>query len=85
MPDFFKEVAPPQCDCYDVQLDFDITNFKDMIDAGVPVEQEIRKEMANKIADLISNNLTIYEDYDIITMKKRFRGSLRVVKPDYKF
>ncbi len=66
-----------------VAIPFD--RFKTMTDIGVPIEQEVRRDMANQIADAIADKIDIYEDNDIIRCQKTYRARLRVVKPDFRF
>ena len=41
--------------------------------------------MANQIADAIAEKLEIYEDNDIVGMKKTYSARLRLVKPEFRF
>lgn len=66
-----------------VAIPFD--RLKTMTDFGVPIEQEVRRDMANQIADAIADKIDIYEDNDIIRYQKTYRARLRVVKPDFRF
>jgi hypothetical protein len=56
-----------------------------MTDIGVPIEQEVRRDMANQIADAIADKIEIYEDFDITGYQKKYLARLRVVKPDFRF
>lgn len=60
-------------------------NYKTMMDIGVPIEQEVRRDMANQIADAIADKIEIYEDFDITGYQKKYLARLRVVKPDFRF
>ena len=66
-----------------VAIPFD--RFKTMTDIGVPIEQEVRRDMANQIADAIADKIEIYEDFDITGYQKKYLARLRVVKPDFRF
>ena len=66
-----------------VAIPFD--RFKTMTDFGVPIEHEIRRDMARQIADVIADKIDIYEDNNIIRYQKTYRARLRVVKPDFRF
>ena len=66
-----------------VAIPFD--RFKTMTDIGVPIEQEVRRDMANQIADAIADKIEIYEDFDIRGYEKKYTARLRVVKPDFRF
>lgn len=66
-----------------VAIPFD--RFKTMADIGVPIEQEVRRDMANQIADAIADNIEIYEDFDITGYQKKYTARLRAVKPDFRF
>lgn len=66
-----------------VAIPFD--KFKTMADIGVPIEQEVRRDMANQIADAITDKIEIYEDFDITGYQKKYTARLRVVKPDFRF
>ena len=66
-----------------VAIPFD--RFKTMTDIGVPIEQEVRRDMANQIADAIADKIEIYEDFDITGYQKKYTARLRVVKPDFRF
>lgn len=66
-----------------VAIPFD--RLKTMTDFGVPIEQEIRRDMANQIADAIADKIEIYEDFDITGYQKKYTAMLRVVKPDFRF
>lgn len=66
-----------------VAIPFD--RFKTMTDIGVPIEQKVRRDMANQIADAIAEKIEIYEDFDITGYQKKYTARLRVVKPDFRF
>ena len=66
-----------------VAIPFD--RLKTMTDIGVPIEQEVRRDMANQIADAIADKIEIYEDFDITGYQKKYLARLRVVKPDFRF
>lgn len=66
-----------------VAIPFD--RFKTMTDIGVPIEQEVRRDMSNQIADAIADKIEIYEDFDITGYQKKYTARLRVVKPDFRF
>ena len=67
------------------QIAIPFDRFKTMTDIGVPIEQEVRRDMANKIADAIADKIEIYEDFDITGYQKKYTARLRVVKPDFRF
>lgn len=66
-----------------VAIPFD--RIKTMTEIGVPIEQEVRRDMANQIADAIAEKIDIYEDFDLNLYQKRYMARLRVVKPDFRF
>lgn len=67
------------------QIAIPFDRFKTMTDIGVPIEQEVRRDMANQIADAIADKIEIYEDFDITGYQKKYTARLRVVKPDFRF
>lgn len=67
------------------QMVIPMNEFKTMKDLGIPIEHEIRRDMANQIAEAIADKIEIYEDNDIIRYQKTYRARLRLVKPDYRF
>jgi hypothetical protein len=72
-------------DVYGVQTTIPAYDIKMMNDIGVPTEQEVRRDMARQLADIIAEKIDITEEYDIRRMDKTYRARLRVVKPDFKF
>ena len=72
-------------DVYAVNVAIPMEELKTMNDIGVPIEQEVRRDMARQIADAIADKIDIYEDNDIIRYQKTYRARLRVVKPDFRF
>lgn len=72
-------------DVYAVNAAIPMEELKTMKDIGVPIEQEVRRDMARQIADAIADKIDIYEDNDIIRYQKTYRARLRVVKPDFRF
>lgn len=72
-------------DVIGVNREINMYDYKMMLDCGVPVEQEVRRDMANQIADAIAEKLEIYEYYDIEGMKKTYSARLRLVKPEFRF
>lgn len=72
-------------DVYAVNVAIPMEEFKTMMDIGVPIEQEVRRDMANQIADAIADKIEIYEDFDITGYQKKYLARLRVVKPDFRF
>ena len=80
---FVSASAP--CEVLGVQKEIDMFDFRTMQDIGVPIEAKVREDFANQIARAIADKLTIYEDYDITSMKKKYMAKLRIVKPDYRF
>ena len=67
------------------QIAIPFDRFKTMTDIGVPIEQAVRRDMANQIADAIADKIEIYEDFDITGYQKKYTARLRVVKPDFRF
>jgi DNA-directed RNA polymerase subunit RPC12/RpoP len=63
----------------------DMYDYKMMQDIGVPIEQEVRRDMANQIAEAIADKIEIYEDFDLDSRRKSYMAKLRVVKPDFRF
>ena len=72
-------------DVYGVQTTIPAYDIKMMNDIGVPIEQEVRRDMARQLADIIVEKIDITEDYDIRRMYKTYSARLRVVKPDFRF
>ena len=72
-------------DVYGVQTTIPAYDIKMMNDIGVPIEQEVRRDMARQLADIIAEKIDIVEDYDIRRMDKTYSARLRVVKPDFRF
>ena len=72
-------------DVYAVNVAIPMEELKTMNDIGVPIEQEVRRDMARQIADAIADKIDIYEDNDIIRFQKTYRARLRVVRPDFRF
>lgn len=72
-------------DVFGVNVAIPMEELKTMMDIGVPIEREIRRDMANQIADAIADKIEIYEENDIIRCQKNYRARLRVVKPDFRF
>ncbi len=85
LPDMKIVSVNAPVDVYAVNVAIPMEQFKTMIDIGVPIEREIRRDMANQIADAIADKIDIYEDNDIIRCQKTYRARLRVVKPDFRF
>ena len=72
-------------DVYGVKTTISAYDIKMMNDIGVPIEQEVRRDMARQLADIIAEKIDIVEDYDIRRMDKTYSARLRVVKPDFRF
>ena len=85
LPDMKIVSVNAPVDVYAVNVAIPMEELKTMIDIGVPIEQEIRRDMARQIADAIADKIDIYEDNDIIRYQKTYRARLRVVKPDFRF
>ena len=85
LPDMKIVSVNAPVDVYAVNVAIPMEELKTMIDIGVPVEQEVRRDMARQIADAIADKIDIYEDNDIIRYQKTYRARLRVVKPDFRF
>ena len=67
------------------QIAIPFDRFKTMTDIGVPIEQEVRRDMANQIAYAVDDKIEMYEDFDITGYQKKYTARLRVVKPDFRF
>ena len=85
LPDMKIVSVNAPVDVIGCQVAIPMEELKTMMDIGVPIEQEVRQDMARKIADAIAEKIDIYEDNDIIHMHKTYRARLRVVKPDFRF
>ena len=72
-------------DVYGVKTAISAYDTKMMNDIGVPIEQEVRRDMARQLADIIAEKIDITEEYDIRRMDKTYSARLRVVKPDFRF
>ena len=68
-----------------VSMRIPMERAKSMVDMGVPIEEYVRRDFAEQIAEQIAGNLTIYEDFDIRGYEKVYMARLRVVKPDFRF
>jgi RNA polymerase subunit RPABC4/transcription elongation factor Spt4 len=73
------------CWTYGVEKRVPLETLKLMQECGIPVEEEIRREFAQKIAEQISKRLEIYDDFNIDSYEKTYSARLRVVKPDFRF
>ena len=58
---------------------------KAMQEMGMPVEEYVRRDFAEQIAEHMAKNIEIYEDFDIRGYEKTYTARLRVVKPDFRF
>lgn len=85
MPDMKIVSVNAPVDVIGCQVAIPFDKFKTMTDIGVPIEQEVRRDMANQIADAIADKIEIYEDFDITGYQKKYTARLRVVKPDFRF
>ena len=85
MPDMKIVSVNAPVDVIGCQVAIPFDRFKTMTDIGVPIEQEVRRDMANQIADAIADKIEIYEDFDITGYQKKYTARLRVVKPDFRF
>lgn len=85
LPDMKIVSVNAPVDVYAVNVAIPMEELKTMNDIGVPIEQEVRRDMARQIADAIADKIDIYEDNDIIRYQKTYRARLRVVKPDFRF
>lgn len=85
LPDMKIVSVNAPVDVYAVNVAIPMEELKTMNDIGVPIEQEVRRDMARQIADAIVDKIDIYEDNDIIRYQKTYRARLRVVKPDFRF
>lgn len=72
-------------DVYGIQTTIPAYDLKMMNDLNIPIEQEVRRDMAKQIADVIAEKIDIREDYQVDTMMKTYSARLRVVKPDFRF
>ncbi len=68
-----------------VSMKIPMERAKSMVDMGIPIEEYVRRDFAEQIAEQIAGNLTIYEDFDIRGYEKVYMARLRVVKPDFRF
>ena len=73
------------CWTYGVERKVPLETFKMMQDCGIPIEEEIRRDFAQKIAEKIAQRLVIYEDFNIDAYEKTYRADIRVIKPDFRF
>lgn len=73
------------CEVFDIRKKVNAYDLRAMQDIGMPVETEIRKDMARQLADTLAKNLLIEADYNIDMAEITYRAKLRVVKPDYDF
>ena len=80
----FVEKAAPRW-AYEVEKKVPLETFKMMQECGIPIEEEIRRDFAQKIAEMIAQKLVIEEVFLMDTCEKKYSARLRVVKPDYKF
>lgn len=85
MPDMKIVSVNAPVDVIGCQVAIPFDRYKTMTDIGVPIEQEVRRDMANQIADAIADKIEIYEDFDITGYQKKYTARLRVVKPDFRF
>lgn len=85
LPDMKIVSVNAPVDVYAVNVAIPMEELKTMNDIGVPIEQEVRRDMARQIADAIADKIDIYEDNDIIRYQKTYMARLRVVKPDFRF
>lgn len=85
MPDMKIVSVNAPVDVYAVNVAIPMEELKTMKDIGVPIEQEVRRDMANQIADAIADKIEIYKDFDITGYQKKYTARLRVVKPDFRF
>ena len=70
---------------YGIRQEVTLEQLDMMQRVGVPIEHEIRREFARKIAEAIAEKIDIYENYDISRNVKQYDAKLRIVKPDYRF
>ena len=68
-----------------VNMRIPMEQAKTMSDMGVPIEEYVRRDFAEQIAEHIAGNIEIYEDFDIRGYEKTYTARLRVVKPDFRF
>ena len=68
-----------------VSMRIPMERARSMVDTGIPIEEYVRRDFAEQIAEQIAGNLTIYEDFDIRGYEKVYMARLRVVKPDFRF
>lgn len=85
LPDMKIVSVNAPVDIFGCQVEIPFDRYKTMTDIGVPIEQEVRRDMANQIADAIADKIEIYEDFDITGYQKKYTARLRVVKPDFRF
>lgn len=77
--------VPAGCDVYSVETILNRKQVRFMNEMGVPIEEEVRRDFAKKIADLIAQKIEIYEEFDIDANKMKYSARLRVVKPEFRF
>lgn len=86
--DLFRQktvIKTAPCEVFNIRKKVNAYDLRAMQDIGMPVEAEIRKEMARQLADTLAQNLTIETEYNIDKAEINYRAKLRVVKPDYDF
>ena len=88
LTDLFRQktvIKAAPCEVFNIQKSVNAYDLRAMQDIGMPVEEEIRKEMAQQLAVTLAKNLLIETDYNIDRAEVNYRASLRVVKTDYDF
>lgn len=73
------------CFVYGVEKKVPLETLRLMEECGIPIEAEIRRDFANKIAESIARDLVIYDDFNLDSYEKTYTARLRVVKPDFRF
>ena len=73
------------CELFDIRRKVNAYDLRAMQEIGMPVEEEIRKDMARQLADTLAKNLPIEVEYNIDKAEVNYRAKLRVVKADYDF
>lgn len=83
--EYHAVVKSAPCVVYGVEKSVPLETLKLMEECRIPIEAEIRRDFANKIAESIVRDLAIYDDFNLDSYEKKFTARLRVVKPDFRF
>lgn len=88
LTDLFRQktvIKAAPCEVFNIRRKVNAYDLRAMQDIGMPVEEEIRKDMARQLADTLAKNLLIETEYNIERAEVNYRAKLRVVKQDYDF